>query len=243
MFGGREMNMRDEYVDGSYLSENPGWHEEDAPYKIGLIAQTIESNAIPHQSIVDVGCGAGLVSEMLARLFPVSQVTGFEISKDATVFWPKREQRQNLKFVNGSVFESGETFDLSVCLDVFEHVEDYYGFLRLLRPRARTHIFKIPLDMCVLKILTPALKAARDTVGHIQYFNDYTAVETLKDSGYQIQSAVLSPGFLWDARPKGAVQYVVYGLRRLCMLFGHKFAARMMGGYCLVVAARPTETA
>jgi SAM-dependent methyltransferase len=236
------MNMRDEYVDGSYLKENPNWHQEDAPSKVDMLIKAIDGNRLVPQTIVDVGCGAGLVSELLAKRYVSSRVTGFEISKDAIVFWPKREKLPNLNFVNGSVFDSKETFDVCLCIDVFEHIEDYYGFLRALRSHARSHIFKIPLDMCVLKVVTPALKAARDSVGHIHYFNDYSAIETLKDTGYEIESTQLEPGFIWDSRPKGALQYLVYGLRRFCMLFGHKFAARMMGGYCLVVAARPAET-
>jgi SAM-dependent methyltransferase len=234
--------MRTEYLDGSYLSKNPNWHEEDAPYKLDLINRVISNNSIELGKIADVGCGSGLIAELIAQKYPQSRVNGFEFSHDATVLWSKRLKLENLKLINGSFFDQDEVFDLVTCLDVFEHVEDYYGFLRQLRVRGKHFLFKVPLDMAVLKLLTPALKNAREGVGHIQYFNDYTCIETLKDTGYEIEDAFLSPGFLVDARPKGLLQYIVFLMRTASMAFGHKFAARMFGGYCMVVLAKPAAS-
>ena len=44
-------------------------------------------------------------------------------------------------------------YDLILCIDVFEHVEDYIGFLKTLKNKSKYHIFNIPLDMCALKVL------------------------------------------------------------------------------------------
>src|SRR5690606_39364807 len=44
-------------------------------------------------------------------------------------------------------------FDLVLCIDVFEHIEDYLGFLRILRDKGTYKLFHIPLDMTVLSVL------------------------------------------------------------------------------------------
>jgi hypothetical protein len=74
-----------------------------------------------------------------------------------------------------------------MALDVFEHVEDYVGFLKRLRVKAEYKIFHIPLDMSVMSVMrmTPILNA-RDKVGHLHYFCKETALATLNDTGYQI---------------------------------------------------------
>ena len=35
--------------------------------------------------------------------------------------------------------------------------------------------------MNVMKLVTPGIKFARETVGHIHYFNKYTAKKTIED--------------------------------------------------------------
>ena len=74
-----------------------------------------------------------------------------------------------------------------MAIDVFEHVEDYFGFLRKLREKAEYKIFHIPLDLSVQTVLrsSPIIKG-RKSVGHIHYFTKETALETLKDTGYEI---------------------------------------------------------
>ena len=88
----------------------------------------------------------------------------------------------NLSFVVDDLVESPEQFDLVICLDVIEHVEDYFGFLRKLRGRGKYFVFNIPLDMNVMKLVTPGIRYAREEVGHLHYFNRYTALQALKDN-------------------------------------------------------------
>ena len=78
-------------------------------------------------------------------------------------------------------------FDLIMALDVFEHVEDYVGFLKQLRVKIEYKIFHIPLDMSVMSVMRmTSILNARDKVGHLHYFCKETALATLTDTGYQI---------------------------------------------------------
>lgn len=69
-------------------------------------------------------------------------------------------------------------------MDVFEHVDDYLGFLKLCKNKTKNTIFHIPLDISAQGILRNKLIAARKSVSHLHYFMKETAIATLIDSGY-----------------------------------------------------------
>ena len=231
-------DFRTIYSDGSYLKTNKGWHQEDSPYKAKLVSNAIARSGIRFTSCADVGCGAGLVTELLAKEFPSSTFKGFELSNDAREFWDQRQPLPNLSFEIGDLVESSEEFDLVVCLDVIEHIEDYFGFLRRLRARGKQFIFNIPMDMNVMKILTPGIRYAREEVGHLHYFNRYTALQTLKDTGYRVQDSYLS-SMITSSMPRNMRQAAILPMRLLSRVVGKRFATTMLGGASLVATASP----
>ena len=113
------------YSNKIYLNNNSNWHQEDSPFKVSVIKKMINKNNIKLNTCADVGCGAGLITELLSKAYPNISFVGFDFSKDVNLFWEKRTKRKNLKFINGDVFDFDKSFDLILCLDVFEHVEDY----------------------------------------------------------------------------------------------------------------------
>lgn len=92
-------------------------------------------------SILDIGCGGGLISEPLARLG--GRVTGIE-PKEANIraaMAHAQPQGLDIDYRVATVEElaaAGEMFDCVVCLEVVEHVPDVGQFLRtcasLVRP-------------------------------------------------------------------------------------------------------------
>ena len=177
-----------------------------------------------------------MVTELLAKKYPLKKFSGYELSPDVQHLIEQREKITNLNFYNENLFEQDKRYNLVVCLDVFEHVEDYYGFLKSLKNTGDKFIFNIPLDMNVVKILTSGIEYAREEVGHLHYFSQYTAVETLKDCGYKIRSANLSVAFL-KLTPRNIRQAVILPIRLLSLLFGKNFSAKFFGGISLVVYA------
>jgi SAM-dependent methyltransferase len=225
------------YDDGTYLAANPGWHEEDGPYKSRLVIDAVSRNQIAFRTCADVGCGAGVVTERLGRQYPEARFVGYDLSADAARFWERRSRTPNVEYRNLSVLEGPERYDLVVCLDVFEHVEDYYGFLRALRARGAQFVFNVPLDMSVMKLLTPGLRYVREEVGHLHYFNHYTARKVLEDTGYDILEARLSAAFV-HTPPRSLRQAAVLPIRLASLALGKKAASLMWGGLSLVVTAR-----
>ncbi|GAH09262.1 unnamed protein product, partial [marine sediment metagenome] len=115
------------------------------------------------------------------------EYTGYEISSQAYQIC-KSKENQKLKFkLKDITKEKNDYSDLLLIIDVLEHVEDYFLFLKKIRPLARYKIFHIPLDMTVKNILIKnTFKEKRRLVGHIHYFSKETVLETLKDCQYQI---------------------------------------------------------
>lgn len=224
--------MSEIYADGTYLAKNASWHQEHSQYKSKLVLKALARTSTNFSTCVDVGCGAGLVAEKIAEIYPSSTVSGYDISPDAQKFWSNRKLVQ---FHNESLFNTDKRFDLALCLDVFEHVEDYFGFLRLLRSHANRVVFNIPLDMNVIKLIT-GLKSAREEVGHLHYFNSYTGIATLKDAGYSIVDSFFGAAFM-AVPPVNLKQALVAIPRWGLAAFGGSVASTLAGGYSLVVTA------
>lgn len=226
----------DLYKDGGYLQNNKTWHLEDSPYKTGVLIKNIEKQGICFDTCADVGCGAGLICELLAEKYPDKLFSGFEPSPDAQHLIRQRKKLTNLQFFDTNFFNAEEHFDLVICLDVFEHVEDYFGFLRSLKSRGQKFIFNIPLDMNMAKVITSGIQHAREQSGHLHYFNQYSAIETLKDCGYVIRACEISVAFL-KVPPRNLRQMVILPIRLCSLILGKRFAAKMFGGVSLVVYA------
>ena len=227
------------YVEGSYLRNNPSWHEADSPWKARQILALLEAHGIRPASVCEVGCGAGeVLNRMAAELGSGVELWGYELSPQAYELCRAKE-RPNLHFRLADLLdEEGDPCDLLMAIDVFEHVEDYFAFLRRLRPRGRWKVFHIPLDLSVQSVLrgTPITRL-RASVGHIHYFTKETALATLRDTGYEIidwrytRGTLDLPAHSWKA-----------GLARLPRAWLHAlspdWAARLLGGFSLLVLAK-----
>ncbi|MGF1612316.1 MAG: class I SAM-dependent methyltransferase [Kiloniellales bacterium] len=239
-----------QYRDGDYLEKVPEWHAGDAPWKAGKVLTILQRNAIEPRTLCDVGCGAGDVLANLQKgLGPDVQLTGYDISPQAIRLCAAKAN-ERLTFKQGNFLEdSGETFDLVLLLDVFEHVQDYLGFLTRLRSRAHWFVFHIPLDLNVQALLQrsrPMLEM-RQHYGHLHYFTAETALATLADCGYVVKDSF----FTWDAeidglyKPqpglKGWMRYpltcAIYGVEWLTLRYRPQLMARLRKRYNLMVLA------
>jgi 2-polyprenyl-3-methyl-5-hydroxy-6-metoxy-1,4-benzoquinol methylase len=124
------------YSDGGYRQNNPDWHATDSRWKAERIAAVLADNSIRFDTCVEVGCGAGQVLANLAERIPGKSYTGYDVSPDAARLWPTPQQT-SVAYRLGDFTAATEVYDLLLLIDVFEHVEDYMGFLRKLAKRAR----------------------------------------------------------------------------------------------------------
>jgi len=232
------MSAEEMYTSNDYLGKNPTWHIEDSPWKAKQIQKIIEKNSLRPNSICEIGCGAGeILHQMFMKMNNDITFTGYEISPSAFELCQKRATNR-LEYKLANLFEETSSFyDLVMAIDVFEHVEDYFGFLRKLRKMGEYKIFHIPLEMTVSAVLrmSPIL-AAREKVGHIHYFSKDTALETLKETGYEIMDYFYTSGL---DLPRKKIKSMFLKLpRKVGFKINQDFTVRIMGGYSLMVLTK-----
>ncbi len=165
------------FYNDEYFRKNPSLHTEDAELKAKEVLRCF--NYLPSTilnkkriSILDVGGGSGLVMSILKQELSKK---GFSIDILALDISSKMMeiQRQNIGNANfkgyvASVEQipNGVKADVTLMLDVLEHVPNYIKALKELRRVSDYVIFRIPIDNSViLNILDRILN------GHIrQYF-------------------------------------------------------------------------
>jgi len=225
------------YTDGTYLRNNPEWHADDSAWKSRHIASLLRRHAIEPATVAEIGCGAGEVLRMLSLEFPDSRLTGYDISPNALRIC-SRKANERLSFRLGSLLDAGERYDLALAIDVFEHVEDCFTFLRQLRTRARHKIFHIPLELSALQVLRARpLIDARRSVGHLHHFNKDTALAILEDCGYTVLDYRYTSGRT-ELGGLGWKSLLLKKPREALFRVSPDFAARALGGYSLLVLAR-----
>jgi hypothetical protein len=230
--------MESIYTDGTYLRNNPDWHVDDSPWKAKHVATMLERHGIVPQTVCEIGCGAGEILRSLStHLEPSAKFFGYEISPNA---YRICSQKANEKFTFrlADLLDDGAAhFDLVMAMDVFEHVEDYFGFLRKLRTKGQYKIFHIPLDMSAQEVLRGKPMSARKSVGHIHYFSKDTALATLEDCGYTVIDHFYTSGRT-DLGGLGWKSHLMKIPRQALYRMNPDAAARVLGGYSLLVLAR-----
>jgi cyclopropane fatty-acyl-phospholipid synthase-like methyltransferase len=226
------------YTDGEYLARNPLWHADESPFKVNQIQQMLQRNRLRPNTVCEVGCGAGEVLKLLQeRMEPDCRFYGYDISPQALqICQAKANERLCFKLADIAE-DSGAFFDLLLVLDVIEHVEDYFGLLDKIRPKGKLKIFHFPLDLSVQAVLRKrGLLIRRELYGHIQYFTKETALETLKDTGYQVLDHFYTPRCIELA--KQTIQKLAVLPRKICFALHQDLTVRVLGGYSLLVLAR-----
>ena len=231
------MNFERRYVDGQYYESHPTFHVEDSPWKARQIARMVDAHHLSLKSVCEIGCGAGAILSQVQLLYPhIDLLHGYEISPQGYELALQR-QNEKLQFFNRTLFvEQNAHYDLLLCIDVLEHVDDYFQFLRELRRYADHFIFHFPLDMNVQMVLrAEPIRRVRESVGHVHYFSKDTALAALQDTGYQVKDWFYTPNAI--DRPKTLNAKLAKLPRQLASLLSLELTARVLGGYSLLVYA------
>src|SRR6266699_5125987 len=125
------------YTTCSYLEKNPLWHTEESCWKAEHVLRMINRNKIVPRTICEVGCGAGEILKQLQENMDYENLFwGYDISPQALDF-SKSRANERLHFKLADIRQEQDAFfDLILVMDVIEHLEDYFGFLREIRPKS-----------------------------------------------------------------------------------------------------------
>jgi SAM-dependent methyltransferase len=225
------------YTDGSYLAKTGGtWHLEDSLFKAQCIASMLARHPeIKPNSICEIGCGAGGILAELQKMLPNDiAFTGYDISPQAHAI-SARFSNPLCQFILGDAFAYASKYDLVLVMDVIEHVEDYFSFLRHAREKGDWKVYHIPLDAYVSGILRG--NNSWDTVGHLHLFTIETALSSLQHTGHRVIDWTFTDPSI--ATPRKTTREKVANLvRRPLARLSKKFAARLMGGYSMLALTK-----
>lgn len=108
------------------------WHYQ----KLKNVCDLIDNNP---KDVLDVGCASGWLLSEVAKNYPKAQCTGIDVYKKALDYGSKNYK--NLKLIEADAHKlpfSEKSFDLIICTEVLEHVQDPKGVLqeikRVLKP-------------------------------------------------------------------------------------------------------------
>jgi len=230
--------VSDRYLGSDYLHNNPTWDGEDSPWKAARVAEILHENNISPRSLVDIGCGAGLILLELQKKFPSTRFSGFDIAPAAEQFWAApRSNGISLQVADFLEMEIGN-FDVALVLDVVEHLQDPFSFLARLNGRARYYVFHFPLDLSAINVLRESpLLHVRQKVGHVHYYTKNLALSLLLECGFSIIDARFT-GAAFTSPQRTLKTWMASLPRRIARLVNKDWAARLLGGETLMVLAR-----
>ncbi len=227
------------YTSGDYLQHNPTWHVEESQWKAKQVYQIVTRNHIASQTVCEVGCGAGEVLRQLQmRLADTSLFWGYDISPQAFEM-ARGRANERLQFVLADFRqENTRNFDLILVLDVIEHLEDYFSFLREIQPKGQYKLFHIPLDLSAQTVLRRrGLLKVREAYGHLHYFTKEIALRVLTDAGYEIVDYTYTARTI--EQPTREVKLKLLKVpRKLLFSLHNDFATHLLGGWSLLILTR-----
>jgi SAM-dependent methyltransferase len=236
------MKIEERYINSSYLDQNPDWDRQDAPWKADIVQAMLSEHKINPTTLCEVGCGSGDILINLKRHYPISRMTGFDISPHAAEFW--KEHTDSKKVANNVEFKLGDfhavnnkVYDVLLMLDVFEHVRDPYTFLEKSANAAKYFIFHIPLDLSASSVLRGwPLMNTRKKVGHLHFYTKDLAIETVLDSGYKIIESKYTGASL-NMPNRTLKTRLASIIRRFIYAISKDWGVRLIGGETLIVLA------
>jgi SAM-dependent methyltransferase len=233
-------SSNDIYVNGDYFSNNPDWDIADAGFKTNLIVKLLAKNGVHPKEVIEVGCGAGEnMVELLKKNSSIEKLTGYDISPQAIELAAKKATGK-ISFFNEDITANENVHtDLMLVIDVVEHVDDYYGFLRKLKTKSNWFVFHIPLDISCRTVMKPhVMLQQRQAVGHIHYYTKEMVEWALEDTGYEMIDWVYSKPVV-DIEPAHSFKrFVKKILRNVSFAINKDWSVKKWGGYSMMILAK-----
>ena len=235
-----KQSSNDIYVNGEYFNNNPDWDIADARWKTDVIVDLLKRNKLDPKQVIEVGCGAGEnLVELSKKANGIEKLAGFDISPQAINLAAKKVT-DKISFFNEDITgKENMHADLMLVIDVVEHVDDYYGFLRKLKTKSDWFVFHIPLDLSCRTVMKPhVLLQQRQSVGHIHYYSKEMVEWALLDTGYEIIDWEYTKPVV-DVQPANSVKrFVKKILRNFSFAINKDWSAKKWGGYSMMILAK-----
>jgi ubiquinone/menaquinone biosynthesis C-methylase UbiE len=141
-------------------------------------------------SVLDVGCGEGVVTERLAQRLAPAKVLGVDADETHLKTEWDRRSASNLSFATGSAYDlpfADQSFDLVCCIEVLEHLERPADALaEMSRVAGRALLLSVPNEpVWRISHLLAGRNVRRlgDTPGHINHWSKRAFAELVSEYG------------------------------------------------------------
>jgi SAM-dependent methyltransferase len=187
----------------------------------------------PH-TVCEIGCGAGGILAELQKALPADvQLTGYEISSQAHSL-SAQFANTRCRYILGDAFTNDTAYDLVLVMDVIEHVEDCFAFLRAAKRKGNLKLYHIPLDTSFNDVLRGTNRW--DSLGHLHLFTMETALKSVEYTGHRVIDWMLTPAFL-SQPPRTMRNRLALPVRSLLRKVSASLGARAIGGYSILILA------
>lgn len=180
--------ITDLYSKDEYIAKNPSLHRKDSSWKVSKITPFIDifATAIGKKEInlMDVGGGAGLILNAIASYIREKhqiKVNKFALDLSPGMLELQKKENPDLKeALNENINRTSlldKQIDLTLMIDVLEHIPDPAKALEELRRISTFVLFKVPLEKNLfLRTLNlckggKQRKQSMDKSGHVNFYN------------------------------------------------------------------------
>ena len=169
------------------------WRALGAIGKADHVVALCARAGVPHESVLEVGCGDGaLLSELHRRGF-AQRLSGLEITVNAVAIARGRPGIDSVEVYDGSHVPFGEaSFDLGVISHVLEHVRDPPVLLAETARVCRAVVFEVPLE-ANWSARRAAKRMHAAEVGHLQRLDRTLARAIASGAGLEVLAEVEDP--------------------------------------------------
>jgi ubiquinone/menaquinone biosynthesis C-methylase UbiE len=164
------------------------WHTGKLRNILGLIKDD-------PRSILDVGSASGWFISQVSKNFPKAKCVGVDAYKDAIIYGSKKYK--HIKFIHSDAHSlplDGGSFDLILCTEVLEHVQDPKGVLsEIRRVLKKGGVAVIEMDTGNLLFnlvwyLWTNLKGKVWKDAHVHKFNSIKLEKMIENSGFIVEN-------------------------------------------------------
>jgi 2-polyprenyl-3-methyl-5-hydroxy-6-metoxy-1,4-benzoquinol methylase len=165
---------------GRYTVEDLKFYEEQGINNVYL--KEIDQLLVDGMSVLDVGCGTGLVSNVFASKYTNSQFTSIDFSDsiDYAQEFAEKNNITNVKWIKKDFlkFKTTKRYDIIICCGVLHHIPRYNDALAKLKELLK------PGGQLILAVYNPYGKILKRIV-NIKY-NSHTLFEDQENNPFEL---------------------------------------------------------
>ena len=128
-----------------YIKKNPNMHLEHSDMKFAQLLTVLPNEG--YDSILDIACGAGAITLKFQEYFKPKYIEGIDISE---AMIGKAKELDTKRLVNWKIadiysYKPARKYDLIVCADIIEHLEEDAKFVEIISRLGQEVVIKVPL--------------------------------------------------------------------------------------------------